>query len=47
MTREQFLKQLRREYAGVLTERIPDDMQALIERLGDAPPSMRGDGKTG
>lgn len=33
MSREKFIKQLRREYADVLLERIPDDMRALLEKL--------------
>jgi hypothetical protein len=33
MNREKFIKQLRREYADVLLERIPDDMRALLAKL--------------
>jgi hypothetical protein len=33
MNREKFIKQLRREYYDVITERIPDDMRALLDKL--------------
>jgi hypothetical protein len=33
MNREKFIKQLRREYADVLFERVPDNMRALLAKL--------------
>lgn len=32
-TREKFERELREAFQGVLTERIPDDIRALVEKL--------------